>query len=303
MALDPTYSQEYLDALPLWLKEAMNLSAPSIADPIQQLATPNLPVAPSSYIKPPSGLFDQGGDNSLGEEDAFGNSLSVDNNDSFGFSNIGESINDITDDPLGALGFTSTPDNAHPDDVAVSQIDNAAIVGKALTSVFDIPTPLSLAVNGLFGMFSIAAHNQANPHHNQQSFWDILFGPKASDFHANEKAERGKIQNPYLMDSPVFQNIFTPEAFPFQADYRTAIDPDSAVPGLVGNPYGIDPTNAYNPDSPNYSIDPFDVIDVNNPIDGFYNDDGGDSDSGGSSGSSGGGMSDGTSDGDPSGPI
>ena len=265
MALDPTYSQEYLDALPLWLKEAMNLSAPSVN---QQLATPNLPVASPSYIKPPSGLFDQVGDSSLGEEDGFGNSVSVDNNDSFG---IADSINDFTDDPLGALGFTSTPDNAHPDDVTVAQIDNAAIVGKALTSVFDVPTPLSLAVNGLFGLFSINAHNQANPQNYQQSFWDVLFGPKASVFHAKQRAARlgfTEESNPSISRS----GIFAPWSHPFEADYRTARDPDSAVPGLVGHPYGIDQTNANNPDSPNFSVDAFDVMDINDPIDAFYSD-------------------------------
>lgn len=295
MALDPTYSQEYLDALPLWLKEAMNLSAPSVSEPIQQ---EDDFISPFVYTQPKIGLFDQASDSSdinlgIDQEDLF----SIDTEDTFG---IGKGLENALNEGFGIQSFDK---DAHQDDKNVAHINNLQSLTKVGIPFFDIPTPLSLAINGLFGAFGIAASNKANPQYDPISYWNMLnpfFDPE--EYVSEQKAARlgmTEESNPEISR----RSMFLEGLFPAEKDYRTAIDPDSAVPDLVGNPYGIDPTNAYNPNSPNYSIDPFDIMDVNNPIDGFYNDGGGDSDSGSSSSSSGGGMSDGTSDGDPSGPI
>ena len=299
MALDPTYSQEYLDALPLWLKEAMNLSAPSVSEPIQQ---EDDFISPFVYTQPNIGLFDQASDSSdinlgIDQEDLF----SMDTEDTFG---IGKGLENALN--LG-FGLQSFDKDTHQDDKNVAHVNNLGKLSKVAMSPFflGVPTPISLAVTGLFSAFDIAAHNQANPQNYQQSLWDVFFGPSAKDFHGNQRAARlgfTEESNPDISGRGIFFNGM----HPVEQDYRYSIDPDSAVPDLGGNPYGTgkgSAIDARNPNSPNYSIDFFDIgdynkMDINNPIDGFYNDGGGDSDSGSSSGSSGGGMSDGVG-GDP----
>lgn len=279
MALDPTYSQEYLDALPLWLKEAMNLSAPSVSEPIQQ---EDDFISPFVYTQPKIGLFDQASDSSdinlgIDQEDLF----SIDTEDTFG---IGKGLENALNEGFGIQSFD---EDAHQDDKNVAHINNLQSLAKVGMPFFDIPTPLSLAVNGLFGAFGIAASNKANPQYDPISYWNMFnpfFDPE--DYVSGQKAARlgmTEESNPEISGRGIFFNGM----HPVEQDYRYSIDPDSAVPDLGGNPFGTVAEDAYNPNSPNYSIDPFDIMDG-----------GGDSDSGSSSGSSGGGMSDGVG-GDP----
>lgn len=275
MAINPTYSQEYLDSLPLWLKEVMNLSDPNVRTPIQQ---EDNSISPFVYTQPNIGLFDQvNGDNinlDIDQEDLF----NIDTKDTFG---IGKGLENALN--LG-FGIQSFDKDAHQDDKNVAHVNNLQSLTKLGMPFFDIPTPLSLAVNGLFSAFGIAASNKANPHYDPISYWNI-FNPRFSSqkYVSEQKAHRlgmTEESNPEISG----RGIFFSGMHPVEQDYRYSIDPDSAVPDLGGNPFGTgkgSDIDARNPNSPNYSIDFFDIMDINNPIDEFYNDSNDDSNTGG----------------------
>lgn len=277
MAINPTYSQEYLDSLPLWLKEAMNLSDPNVRTPIQQ---EDNSISPFVYTRPNIGLFDQVNDDNINlgidQEDLF----NIDTKDTFG---IGKGLENALNSGFGIKSFDK---DDHQDDKNVAHVHNLGNLAQIGIGPGFLAAPLglSLAVQGLFNAFDIAASNKANPHYDPISYWNML-NPffDSEEYVANQKAARlgfTEESNPEISG----RGMFFKGMHPVEKDYRYSIDPDSAVVrGLVSNPFGTNPENANNPNSPTYSIDHFDIIDINNPIDGFYNDGGDDSGGFGSS--------------------